>query len=96
MFKKKSESLQKKENQEKNKTFKGIANASLKGSTFDAKHLDLFLTSEYGDKPQYHQNPHELTQADSLSTIPKPQNAAISKAKAAAESLNPNIHTNIR
>ena len=30
--------------------FKNVANLSLRGNTYDAKHLDQFLTSDYGDK----------------------------------------------
>ena len=30
--------------------FKNAANLTLRGSTYDAKHLDSFLTSTYGEK----------------------------------------------
>lgn len=32
------------------RVFKNVANLSLRGKTYDAKHLDKFLTSSYGDK----------------------------------------------
>lgn len=32
------------------KIFRNTANLSLRGSTFDAKHLDRFLTSSFGEK----------------------------------------------
>ena len=32
------------------RVFKNVANLSLRGSTFDAKHLDRFLSSQYGEK----------------------------------------------
>ena len=34
------------------KIFKNTANLTLKGNTFDANHLDSFLTSQYCSKPQ--------------------------------------------
>jgi hypothetical protein len=32
------------------KIFKNVANLSLRGATYDARHLDSFLGSDYGDK----------------------------------------------
>jgi hypothetical protein len=32
------------------RVFKNVANLSLRGSTFDARHLDQFLSSAYGEK----------------------------------------------
>ncbi len=49
--------------EEKNKTFKNVANAYLKGSSFDSVHLDQFLSSEYGNKNQLYQY-HEKSKED--------------------------------
>jgi hypothetical protein len=32
------------------RVFKNVANLQLRGNTYDAKHLDSFLNSDYGDK----------------------------------------------
>jgi len=40
--------------------FKNVANLSLRGTTFDAKHLDKFLSSAYGEQSF---NPDRVEQA---------------------------------
>jgi hypothetical protein len=42
------------------RVFKNVANLSLRGSTFDAKHLDKFLNSAYGEQSF---NPDRVEQA---------------------------------
>jgi len=44
----------------RSKMFKEVANVKLRGATFDAKHLDSFLKSEYGEKAEQNYSSNKM------------------------------------
>ena len=72
------------------KIFKNVANLSLRGATYDAKHLDNFLSSDYGDKSF---NPERLDRIKA-STINASDDHQISDLEASV-ARNRSIHAHL-